>query len=112
MITAVTRPAIFEAVFSGRTRLKYYDYAQHHAVIGYFQHKSEALKFRINQKELEMMRYKQIKAAILKELENGPLWEDDLRTKIDAPYICIRFALWNLRRSGAIRPAGVRYKGR
>jgi len=56
-----------------------------------------------------MMRYKQIKAAILKELENGPLWDDVLRTKIDAPYLCMRFALWNLRRSGAIRPAGVRY---
>jgi hypothetical protein len=59
-----------------------------------------------------MMRYKQIKAAILKELENGPLWTDELRTKIDAPYICIRFALWNLRRSGAIRATGVRYKDR
>ncbi len=56
-----------------------------------------------------MMGYKQIKAAILKELENGPLWTDELRTKIDAPYICIRFALWNLRRSGAIRAIGVRY---
>jgi hypothetical protein len=57
-----------------------------------------------------MMRYEQIKAAILKELENGPLWDDELRTKIDAPYICIRFALWNLRRSGALRAAGVRYE--
>ncbi len=56
------------------------------------------------------MRYKQIKAAILKELENGPLWTDELRMKIDAPYICIRFALWNLRRSGAIRGVGVRHK--
>jgi hypothetical protein len=67
------------------------------------------MALRINQMGLRMMRYKQIKAAILKELENGPLWDDVLRTKIDAPYICIRFALWNLRRSGAIRPAGVRY---
>lgn len=59
-----------------------------------------------------MMGYKQIKAAILKELENGPLWTDELRTKIDAPYICIRFALWNLRRSGAIRAIGARYQER
>jgi hypothetical protein len=59
-----------------------------------------------------MMGYKQIKAVILKELENGPLWTDELRREIDAPYICVLFALWNLRRSGAIRAAGVRYEGR
>ena|GEM_PF-5761292 len=57
-----------------------------------------------------MMRYKQIKAAVLKELQNGPLWTDELRAKIDAPYICIRFALWNLHRSGAIKAKGVRHQ--
>ena len=38
---AVTRSAIFGAVVSGRMRLKYYDYAQYHDVIGYFRLKKK-----------------------------------------------------------------------
>ena len=40
-----------------------------------------------------MKRYKQTKAAILSALDDGPLWTEEIIARVDAPRICIRFAL-------------------
>jgi hypothetical protein len=49
------------------------------------------------------MNYRQTKAAVLRVLDLGPLWTEEIEARTGAPRLYVLIALWSLRRNGIVK---------